>query len=531
MQRRLFLGQTALGTISMVFGAFPRIAKSDTATDADTETGPSAVIARARALAAETYESEPPALPPPFDTLTYDSYRAIRPRPGGAAELDIGEGFRADLLPPGWLFPTPVRVSLPGLPDRIDLDPANFEFDPRYFPEGGPEGPFPGLGYSGLRVRYPLNAPDRLDDLLVLQGASYFRALARDVAYGLSARGLAIGTGGPEPEEFPVTREIEVFGTDGGQLHFGCLIDSRRASAALIIYVRPGSAEQPSTVMRCALHLFVRETLSEIGIAPLTSMFQHNDLGPARIDDFRPAVHDSAVLVMDNGAGERLWRPLANPAQLQMSAFVDNGPRWFGLLQTPDNFDAFRDAEGAYHRRPSAFVKPVGDWGRGTVNLLEIPTPNEYADNIVAFWRPEHPLQPGHEYQFAYDLWWSPPGMTSMPDADRLPLAPVRSASGIDPMNTDSRLFVIDYAAADGGDAPELTGLTLQVSGQDGVQITGEALYQILDADQRKWRASFVLTPTQATDQAELRVQLRGSAGDVAPVWLFRWARTVTGDP
>ncbi len=525
MKRRAFLGQTALGAIGMVAGAFPRGAVGDS------DRAPETLVARARALAEQPYQSEMPRLPPPFDALTYDSYRAIRPRSGGAAELDIGGGFRADLLPPGWLFPTPVRVSLPGWPDRVDLDPDNFEFAPRYFPDGAPEGPFPGLGYSGLRIRYPLNSPDRLDDLIVLQGASYFRALARDVAYGLSARGLAIGTGGPEPEEFPVTREIEVFGTDDGQLHLGCLIDSPRAAAALFISLRPGSADAPSTVMRCKLHLFVREPVSEAGIAPLTSMFQHNDLGPARIDDFRPAVHDSAVLVMANGAGERLWRPLTNPAQLQMSAFQDSGPRWFGLLQTPDRFDAFRDAEGAYHRRPSAFVKPVGDWGNGAVSLLEIPTPNEYADNIVVFWRPDTPLQPGREYQFAYDLSWTQPGMMSMPDADLLPLVPVRSASGIDPMNTDSRLFVIDYAAAHGGHIPDLTGLGLQVSGEDGVEITGEALYKIEDAEQGKLRASFVLSPSQTVDQAELRVQLRSAAGDVAPVWLFRWTRSASGGP
>ncbi|PZX45911.1 glucans biosynthesis protein [Roseinatronobacter thiooxidans] len=524
MKRRVMLGHTALAAFGVAFGAFPRQAAGQT------PSGPDALILRARALAERPHDTDAASLPPPFDSLDYDRYRAITPRAGAAAGLDIGGGFRADLLPPGWLFSTPVQISLPGRRAQTDFDPGSFEFDARYFPQGAPVGPFPGLGHSGLRIRYPLNAPDRLDDLIVLQGASYFRALARDVAYGLSARGLALGTGGPAPEEFPVTREIEVFDTQDGVLHFGCLIDSPRAAAAFIVSLRPGNADSPATVMRCDLHLFVRETVSDIGIAPLTSMFQHNDMGPARIDDFRPAVHDSAVLVMENGAGEGLWRPLANPDTVQMSAFQDAGPRRFGLLQIPDSFAAFRDAEGAYHRRPSAFVEPLGDWGAGAVQLLEIPTPNEYADNIVAFWRPAAPLQPGVAHHFAYDLRWAPAGLAAMPPAQSTPLVAVHSASGVNPENPASRLFVIDYAAAGDGGLPDPADLDLFIAQPEGAEISGQTLYRI-DGARPKLRASFVLIPSRATNQAELRVQLRGAGRDVAPVWLYRWGRTANGGP
>ena len=60
------------------------------------------------------------------------------------------------------------------------------------------------MGFSGIRFRHPLNRPGVWDEVAVFQGASYFRAVARDTYYGLSARGLAIGTGGPEGEEFPI---------------------------------------------------------------------------------------------------------------------------------------------------------------------------------------------------------------------------------------------------------------------------------------------------------------------------------------
>ena len=41
---------------------------------------------------------------------------------------------------------------------------------------------------------------------------------------------------------------------------------------------------------------------------------------------------------MVNGRGERLWRPLANPSSLQISAFVDTSPIGFGLVQRSRNY-------------------------------------------------------------------------------------------------------------------------------------------------------------------------------------------------
>jgi periplasmic glucans biosynthesis protein len=488
------------------------------------QTGPEGLIAAARALAQAPHAPDRPALPPPFDALTYDSYRGIRPLPGRSAGLPLGAGFEADLLPPGWLFRDRVQLALPGI-DLRAFDPALYALDPRYFPDAL-AGDWAGMGFSGLRLRYPLNAPDRHDDLLVLQGASYFRALAPGSAYGLSARGLALGTGGPGPEEFPVTRRIEVWGTDAGALHLGCLIDSPRTSAALILRLAPGADQ---TVMDCALHLFPRVALADAGIAPLTSMFQHSDLGPAAIDDFRPAVHDSDALVIDNGAGERLWRPLANPDAVQMSAFADAAPRRFGLVQIPTDFARFQDAEGAYHHRPSAVVEPRGDWGPGAVMLLEIPTGDEYADNIVAFWRPAAPLEPGRAHRFDYRLRWLPPGPDALPQgAQDLPWRPLRSASGVEPVTRAGRLFVVDFAGQPGAPHPDV--LRLDIGGGAAPLIGGQALYPLPGG---ALRASFVLTPDAGTDSAEIALRLRhaDTGAVVAPVWLFRWTRARGGGP
>ena len=59
--------------------------------------------------------------------------------------------------------------------------------------------------------------------------------------------------------------------------------------------------------------LFPRVDLDNVGIGPLTSMFFFDETNRNRFDDFRPAVHDNDGLMIMNGAGETLWRPLANP--------------------------------------------------------------------------------------------------------------------------------------------------------------------------------------------------------------------------
>ena len=479
---------------------------------------PEALIAAARDLATRPHAPRRPVLSAPFDRLDYDSYRGVRPAPGRSAGLALGTRFRADLLPPGGLFLDAVSLSLPG--QQVAFDPQLFDFDPRYFPDGAPETAAPGMGFSGLRLTTPLNRPDHWDEVLVIQGASYFRGLAQATVYGLSARALALGTGGSVAEEFPVTRHIAVFEASA-RLSFGLLIDSPRASAALIATLEPGA----ETGMDCALHLFAREAIADVGIAPLTSMFQHNDLGPAAIDDFRPAVHDSDLLVIDNGAGERLWRPLSNPAALEMSGFADDGPRGFGLVQGVTAFDRFRDAEAAYHRRPTGWVAPLGDWGRGAVKLLEIPTRDEFADNIVAFWRPSAPLVPG-AHRFDYRLSWLAPGLDALPAPRQpLPYLPVRSASGIAPNARSGRLFVIDFAPASGwqGALPAAEALRLDLSAGQGGRVGGAAVYA-LAPEPGVIRTSFILSPDPAARASELRMTLRDAAGaPVAPVWLHRW--------
>ena len=124
----------------------------------------------------------------------------------------------------------------------------------------------------------------------------------------------------------------------------------------------------------------------------------------------------SSGLLLWAGKGEQVWRPLANPRELQISVFSDSGPRGFGLMQRGRAFGDYQDLEAHYEKRPSLWVEPIGDWGEGAVELVEIPTDREINDNIVAFWRPHDPLKAKGEYILNYRLhWcWSVPAGTTL---------------------------------------------------------------------------------------------------------------------
>src|SRR5262249_39109828 len=152
--------------------------------------------------------------------------------------------------------------------------------------------------------------------------------------------------------------------------------------------------------------LFVRKKIDVLGVAPLTSMFWYGEDSHMAREDFRPEVHDSDGLLIHNGADEWIWRPLQNPKALRTASFADENPRAFGLLQRDRNFENYQDLEAMYNARPSAWVEPIGKWGRGSLRLVEIPTTDEFNDNIVAFWVPEKPPSPGEPVEIEYRLHW-----------------------------------------------------------------------------------------------------------------------------
>ncbi|MBV6656776.1 MAG: glucan biosynthesis protein [Devosiaceae bacterium] len=477
---------------------------------ASTETS---LLEAARSLAAEPYRPPDRTLPAPFANLTYDAFRGIRPRAGDAAFLPQGDGFAVDLMPPGLYFPDRVMIErvVAGRVETVRFSPQLFDFEPRYFDAVPDEAP--GAGFTGLRLRHPINAADQLDEIAVFQGGSYFRAIGRAMAYGLSARALALGTGGPEPEEFPRFTRFRLHEGDGSRIRLEAVIDSPSLTAHFETTLAPGD----DTLMDVTVTVFPRKELTTIGIAPLTSMYLKGPMHAAVSDDFRPRVHDTDVLVIENGARETLWRPIANPARVESSAFFDESPRSFGLFQTARRYDDFEDTEARYHHRPSAIVTPKGNWGRGAVVLVEIPTADEFLDNIVAFWRPEDPLQAGNTYRFDYTLRWT----LQEPEVEGLARV-LQSRSGEEHDQPGVRRFVVDFDVE-----PDGLLMDLSADAADPASVFGKSLFALPEG--RGSRATFLLKPN-AADTIELRLVLRDQAGMAkSPVWLHRWTRKRDG--
>jgi glucans biosynthesis protein len=255
-------------------------------------------------------------------------------------------------------------------------------------------------GFAGFRF---LNK-EGAGDWLAFQGASYFRSAGALNQYGLSARGLAINTGTPVPEEFPDFTRFWLEHGPGDSIIVYALLESPSATGAYR-FVNRRSSE--GVTQEVTLSISLRKDVERLGIAPLTSMFWYGEGNRNQAIDWRPEIHDSDGLALLTGTGERIWRPLLNQPKATTNAFSDKGPKGFGLLQRDRNFDHYQDDGIFYERRPNLWVEPIGDWGAGAVMLYELPTDKEYEDNIVAYWTPAGPAKAGSHYDFAYRLHWT----------------------------------------------------------------------------------------------------------------------------
>lgn len=247
-------------------------------------------------------------------------------------------------------------------------------------------------------------------------------------------------------------------------------------------------------------------------------MFYHGESTERYMDDFRPEVHDSDGLIIESGAGERIWRPLANPLKLQITSFHVESPRGFGLMQRDRNFDHYQDTQALYHTRPSVWVEAIGDWGKGVVELVEIPSQSERNDNIVAFWTPAQPLKPMTPAEFEYRLHFALDPEARLKGGRTY--ATRIGAGGTDVPIHARRKFVIDFTG------PAVERLNPEATNVEGVcntstgRITTPVAYhnRFLDG----WRLFFELMP-QENRAADLRCFLRRDKDILTETWVYKW--------
>jgi periplasmic glucans biosynthesis protein len=460
---------------------------------------------RARALAAEPASDRPNMeLPKQLAKLAYDQWRKIRFRPEKSLWRNDAGRFEVQFFHPGFTFLQGVDVSLieDGQVQRFPFSTDLFSY------EGLPAPPTPaGLEFTGFRIHTPLNVEAYRDEVVVFNGASYFRPLGKGNVYGFSARGLAIDMGEPKPEEFPSFTQFYLAhpAPSDRVLWVLALLESRRATGAYAFHIQPGDP----TLIDVTAKIFVREPVAALGIAPLTSMYLFGEDAPNRFGDFRPEVHDSDGVSMWGSTGEWLFRPLRNPQKTVTSSFRLDAPRGFGLVQRDRTFDHYQDLEARYQDRPSAWIEPIAGFEAGSLRLLEIATVLETDDNIALAWVPDAQPERGQPLSISYRLH------VGSADDVKGPTARV-SATRIGKTEKGVR-FLVDFVG------PELVrGEEVQVV----VSTTGSHILE-QHVEQNSFaegvRASFEVAPEPNARDVELRAFLKSKNDVLTETWSYLW--------
>ncbi len=472
-----------------------------------------ALTQKARLLSQAGYVKPADNLPEALKNLSYDQHRDIRFVRENGPWYKQKLPFEVQFFHLGSIFQMSVPIN-----EIVDGKVRPIRYAPLFFDYGKNNlktDDFRSIGYAGFRLHAPLNTVAYYDELVSFLGASYFRALGRHEKYGLSARGLAIDTAVQTGEEFPVFKEfwIEKPKRRTQRVNVYALLDSPSVAGAYHFRIKPGDF----TTMEVEAVLFPRKAINKLGVAPLTSMFLFGENNKYRFDDHRPEVHDSDGLLVWNGQGEWLWRPLDNSKYLRISSFVDNHPKGFGLMQRDQNPEHYMDFEAMYEQRPSVWVEPMGDWGKGVVQLVEIPSLQEIHDNIVAYWIPKQPIEAGKEYRFKYKLYWG--GDVPMPRDVAQVNATYTGIGGVSGMlESNKRKFVIDFTGKGLREAFEKGEISPEVSVSEGTVTGVHMMYNPLS----KGVIVYVdFKPNGKT--SEIRISLKKNGQNVSEVWSYQW--------
>jgi glucans biosynthesis protein len=463
------------------------------------------ILDLARQMAKQPFKAPKPALPDVLANLTYDQYVTIRARPGSAIWINDNIGFAIEPLHRGFIFTTPMDINLVenGAPQHLPYNRAAFDFDKLQFPADMPD-----IGYSGFRVLQQIDGGNFVQ-VAIFQGASFFRAMAHGQNLGVTARGLSIRTADPAGEEFPMFRNvwIEKPTPAANALVIHALLDSQSTTGAFRFTLRPGEA----TIIDIELTLCARAAIDNFGIAAMSATYLLGSMDRRRSEDVRPNVYEVDGLQILTGKGEWLWRPVSNRETLQVSAFTDQNPRGFGLLQRSRMFETFEDDEAHWELRPSLWIEPIGDWADGEVVLIEIPAESENNDNVIASWRPKAPIAAGAEVSFAYRQFWC----WQPPERPALAIATTERTGKIG----KNRRFIVQFTGDVFADPQRFADIKPNLTAKPG-QVGNVRTF--VSRDRKHCRIVFDLDPGSEAF-SEVRLVLEQSGKPVSETWLYRW--------
>ncbi len=366
------------------------------------------VLKEATTLANEPFDDGHEKVPEALRKLEFAKWAMITPIPEKALWVKEGLPFRVEFFHVGMQFSQPVSISVI---DGNKVVPIHFSKDDFDYGQSGVRDVVPeDVGFAGFRLRFPMHQENQYDEVLSFIGASYFRAIGPDQHYGLSARGVAINTGmPPKPEEFPYFKSfwLEKPNPDAKSMKIYALLNGESLTGAYEFQFTPGKdplMKDPLMLVKAVL--LPRKPIEKIGLAPMTSMFVHGENMPVARAKVTAEVHDSDGLLVHHASDEWLWRPLFNPKVLWINRFIDQNPKAFGLFQRDRDPDHYQDPHYEYHKRPSLWIEPQGKWGKGAVELVQIPSDSDFNDNIVAYWVPAEKAVPGKPIHITYKQRW-----------------------------------------------------------------------------------------------------------------------------
>ncbi|TGL17685.1 glucan biosynthesis protein D [Leptospira yanagawae] len=338
---------------------------------------------------------------PGLDGISFEDYRQIEYKPDVAIWKNLALPYQLHFFHPGHIYSNGIKIYevIEEKPVEIPYDSSRFHFGNLPLTDDFFELS-KKLQYTGFRVHYPINQKEALEEFLVFQGSSYFRALSKDQVYGLSGRGLAINTGPEGKEEFPIFESFYIKRPEknDSSILIYAIMNSESVAGAYEFFVTPGEI----TTIDIRAKIYLRKKIKRLGLSPITSMFLYGESNIPILGNIHPEIHDSDGLLTYLGEDNWEWRPLINPKKTKLTSIELNHPKGFGLIQRDRKFKSYQDEKLLYHRRPSVWVEPKGDWGEGELYLLEFTTNLDSDDNITIFWEPNIPpnLKEGYEFQY-----------------------------------------------------------------------------------------------------------------------------------
>lgn len=483
------------------------------------------LVEEARLLAKQAYR---PAAQPDagvLEQIDWEAHGKIRFKPEDAL-FSKGPGqYPVAFFHPGRFFKLPVRMyRLDQLSGKAGFLAHEILYDKNHFdmPADSPAQRLGSkTGYAGFRIQESRTGDQthldwRQNDWAAFLGASYFRAIGDEYQYGLSARGIAIDTAVKNvAEEFPAFTRFyfEPSTQDSDAITIYALLDGPSIAGAYRFVL----TRSKGVLMDVDANLFLRRDVERFGIAPITSMYWFSQKDKPFQEDWRPEVHDSDGLALWTGSNEHVWRPLINPSGINVSYFVDKNPKGFGLMQRERHFDEYLDGVH-YERRPGLWVEPVGDWGEGSVQLVELHTKEEIYDNVVAMWVPNQKARAGNSYRLSYRLHWQAeePFKTSLARC-----VATRIGRGGEPGKRPPGVHKFEVEFKGG----ELAGLAPGISPQAVLSCTGGKISNatteaVPDGDAGHWRAFFDL---EAKETVDIRLFLKSGEKTLTETWLYQF--------